>query len=150
MKGFPKLEVNWTRDGKLTDTTNKLIIKQVTYEDAGQYTCSTKNSEGKNEASFYFSLLVTLFIFCSFFLIEVKGGSHSYQREGVLVHNWNKYSIFFFIAFFFFFSLLRSNFHNFFHCCKNEKKGDSHFPNQIYGLLKHIKKKAYLESKNYF
>ena len=64
MKGFPKLEVNWTRDGKLTDTTNKLIIKQVTYEDAA---CSTKNSEGKNEASFYFSLLVTLFIFCSFF-----------------------------------------------------------------------------------
>ena len=87
VKGFPKLEVNWTRDGELPDTTDKLTIKQVTYEDAGQYTCSTKNSEGKNEASFYFSLLVTLFIFCSFFLIEVKGGSHSYQREGVLVHN---------------------------------------------------------------
>ena len=31
-----------------------------------------------------------------------------------------------------------------------KKKDDSHFPNQIYGLLKHIKKKAYLESENYF
>ena len=121
VKGFPKLEVNWTRDGELPDTTDKLTIKQVTYEDAGQYTCSTKNSEGKNEASFYFFSSSYSFHFLFFFLIEVKGGSHSYQREGVLVH----------------FSLL------FFFC-------DSHFPNRIYGLLKHIKKKAYLESKNYF
>lgn len=59
--------MNWTRDGKLPDTTNKLTVKQVTYEHAGQYTCSAKNSEGKNEASFTFSLQVTLFIFCSFF-----------------------------------------------------------------------------------
>ena len=83
VKGFPKLDVNWTRDGKLPDTTNKLTIKQVNYEDAGQYTCSAKNSEGKKEASFTFSLLVTLFIFCSFF-IEVKGGTvliHKNEKE---------------------------------------------------------------------
>ena len=52
VKGFPKPEVNWTRDGKLFNTTNKLTIKQVTYGDAGQYTCSAKNSEGKREAAF--------------------------------------------------------------------------------------------------
>ena len=52
VKGFPKPEVNWTRDGKLFNTTNKLTIKQVTYGDAGQYTCSAENSEGKNEAAF--------------------------------------------------------------------------------------------------
>ena len=50
----------------------------------------------------------------------------------------------------FFFSLLKSNFHNFFHYCKNEKQDGSHFPNQIYGLLKHIKKNDDLESKSYF
>ena len=119
VKGFPKLEVNWTRYGKLPDTTNKLTIKQVTFKDAGQYTCSAKNSEGKNEASFYFFSSSYSFLFLFFFLIEVKGGSHLYQREGVLVHNRNKCSIFFSLHFF---SLLRSNFHNFFHYCKNEKK----------------------------
>ena len=45
VEGFPRLEVNQTRDGKLPDTTNKLTIKQVTYEDAGQYTCTAKNSK---------------------------------------------------------------------------------------------------------
>ena len=53
VKGFPKPEVNWTRDGKLLHTTNKLTIKQVIYGDAGQYTCSAKNSEGKSEADFW-------------------------------------------------------------------------------------------------
>ena len=67
VKGFPKLEVNWTRDGELPDTTDKLTIKQVTYEDAGQYTCSTKNSEGKNEASFYFFSSSYSFHFLFFF-----------------------------------------------------------------------------------
>ena len=52
VRGFPQPEVNWTRDGKLLNTTNKLTIKQVTYGDAGQYTCSAKNSEGKREAAF--------------------------------------------------------------------------------------------------
>ena len=31
MRGFPQPEVNWTRDGKLLNTTNKLTIKKVTY-----------------------------------------------------------------------------------------------------------------------
>ena len=53
VRGFPQPEVNWTRDGKLLNTTNKLTIKQVTYGDAGQYTCSAKNSEGKREAAFW-------------------------------------------------------------------------------------------------
>ena len=52
MRGFPQPEVNWTRDGKILNTTNKLIIKQVTYGDAGQYTCSAKISEWKSEAAF--------------------------------------------------------------------------------------------------
>nr|XP_058951290.1 vascular endothelial growth factor receptor 3-like [Pocillopora verrucosa] len=52
VRGFPQPEVNWTRDGKLLNTTNKLTIKQVTYGDAGQYTCSAKNSQGKSEAAF--------------------------------------------------------------------------------------------------
>ena len=52
VKSFPKPEVNWTRDGKLLYTTNKLTIKKVTYGNAGQYTCSAKNSEGKREAAF--------------------------------------------------------------------------------------------------
>ena len=52
MRGFPQPEVNWTRDGKLLNTTNKLTIKQVTYGDAGQYTCSAKNSKGRREAAF--------------------------------------------------------------------------------------------------
>ena len=56
MRGFPKPEVNWTRDGKLLDTTNMLTINRVSYEDAGQYTCSAKSSEGKNEAAFHITV----------------------------------------------------------------------------------------------
>ena len=68
------------------------------------------------------------------FFIEVKGGT-------VLIHK-NEKEFWFIIEtnVRFFFSLLKSNFHNFFHYCENEKK-DSRFPNQIYGLLKHIKRK---------
>ena len=58
MKGFPKPEVNWTKDGKLLDTRNMLTINRVTYGDAGQYTCSAKNSEGKNEAAFHITVTV--------------------------------------------------------------------------------------------
>ena len=47
MRGFPKPEVNWTKDGKLLDTRNMLTINRVTYEDTGQYKCSAKNSQGK-------------------------------------------------------------------------------------------------------
>ena len=53
VRGFPKPEVNWTKDGKLLDTRNMLTINQVTDGDAGQYKCSAKNSEGKNEAAFH-------------------------------------------------------------------------------------------------
>ena len=79
VRGFPQPEVNWTRNGKLLDTKNKLTITYMSYGDAGQYTCSANNSEGKNEAAFQvivtgkcqftFSLPVTLFIFSSLFLI---------------------------------------------------------------------------------
>ena len=47
VRGFPKLEVNWTNDGKLLDTRNTLTINRVSYGDAGQYKCSAKSSEGK-------------------------------------------------------------------------------------------------------
>ena len=93
---------------------NKWLLKTLVNIHAALRTVKERMKQ-----AFTFSLLVTLFIFCSFFLIEVKGGSHLYQREGVLVHNRNKCSIFFSLHFF---SLLRSNFHNFFHYCKNEKK----------------------------
>ncbi|XP_022778035.1 neural cell adhesion molecule L1-like protein, partial [Stylophora pistillata] len=52
VKGFPTPEVNWTKDGKLLDTKNTLKLNQVSYEDAGQYTCSAKNTEEKMEAAF--------------------------------------------------------------------------------------------------
>ena len=38
----------------------------------------------------------------------------------------------------------------FFITAKMKKQDDYHFPNQIYGLLKPIKKKDDLESKSYF
>ena len=56
MKGFPKPEVNWTKDGKLLDTRNMLTANRVTYDDAGQYKCSAKNSEGRNEAAFHITV----------------------------------------------------------------------------------------------
>ncbi|XP_022808603.1 leucine-rich repeat, immunoglobulin-like domain and transmembrane domain-containing protein 3, partial [Stylophora pistillata] len=52
VKGFPTPEVNWTKDGKLLDTNNMLTLNRVSYEDAGQYKCSAKNSEGKGDAAF--------------------------------------------------------------------------------------------------
>ena len=58
VRGFPKPEVKWTKDGKLVNTRNMLTINRVTYGDAGQYTCSAKNSEGKNEAAFHITVTV--------------------------------------------------------------------------------------------
>ena len=58
MRGFPKPEVKWTKDGKLVNTRNMLTINGVTYGDAGQYTCSAKNSEGKNEAAIRITVTV--------------------------------------------------------------------------------------------
>ena len=78
MRGFPKPEVNWTKDGKLLDTRNMLTINRVTYGDAGLYKCSAKNSEEKNEAIFHVTVTgkcwlthfrsVALLIFCCSFL----------------------------------------------------------------------------------
>ena len=56
MRGFPKPEVAWTKDGKLLDTRNMLTINRVTYGDAGQYKCSAENSEGRNEAAFHITV----------------------------------------------------------------------------------------------
>ena len=53
VRGFPKLKVNWTNDGELLDTRNMLTINRMTYDDAGRYKCSAKNSKGKNEAAFH-------------------------------------------------------------------------------------------------
>ena len=58
MRGFPKPEVKWTKDGKLVNTRNMLTINRVTYGDAGQYACSAKNSEGKNEAAIHITVTV--------------------------------------------------------------------------------------------
>ena len=46
VRGFPKLEVTW----------NTLTINRMTYGDAGQYKCSAKSSEGKNEAAFHITV----------------------------------------------------------------------------------------------
>ena len=77
VKGFPKPEVNWTKDGKLLHTTNKLTIKQVTYGDTGQYTCSAKNSEGKMliyffSSSYSFHFLFFFSNFSSFWTVLVN------------------------------------------------------------------------------
>ena len=52
MRGFPKPEVVWTKDGKLLGIRNMLTINRVTYGEAGQYKCSAENSEGGNDAAF--------------------------------------------------------------------------------------------------
>ena len=49
----------------------------------------------------------------------------------------------------FFFSLLKSNFHNFFHYCENEKKRRFSFSESDLQTFKTHKKKVDLESKNY-
>ena len=56
VKGFPKPEVKWTKDGKLRDTRNMLTINLVTYGDVGQYKCSAKNSEGKSKSAFHITV----------------------------------------------------------------------------------------------
>ena len=56
MRGFPKPEVVWTKDGKLLGIRNMLTINRVTYGDAGRYKCSAENSEGRNEAAFHITV----------------------------------------------------------------------------------------------
>ena len=53
VRGYPPPEVNWTKDGIDLGNNNTLTIDRVSYEDAGRYTCSIKNSEGKNETTFW-------------------------------------------------------------------------------------------------
>ena len=56
MRGFPKPEVVWTKDGKLLGIRNMLTINRVTYGEAGQYKCSAENSEGGNDAAFHITV----------------------------------------------------------------------------------------------
>ena len=108
---------------------NTLMIRQARFEDSGEYTCSAENLEGSMKSTFW---------------IKVKGGT-------VLIHiNEKEFWFIIVTSVRFFFSLLKINFHHFFSLLQKlkKKKNDSHFPNQIYGLLKHIKKKVDLESKN--
>ena len=129
LSGFPTPEVLWIKDGMYLGKKNTLMIRQARFEDSGEYTCSAENLEGSMKSTFW---------------IKVKGGT-------VLIHINEKEFWFIIVTSvrFFFFSLLKINFHHFFSLLqKLKKKNDSHFPNQIYGLLKHIKKKVDLESKN--
>ena len=56
LSGFPTPEILWTKDGENIGNKNTLTINRVSYSDAGQYTCSAKNSEGKNEAAFHITV----------------------------------------------------------------------------------------------
>ena len=77
LSGFPTPEILWTKDGENIGNKNTLTINRVSYGDAGQYTCSAKNSEGKNEAAFHITVtgkcwhtlfpLVALLVFCCSF-----------------------------------------------------------------------------------
>ena len=57
LRGFPKPEVLWTRDQVKLSNENTLIIDGVKYEDAGQYTCSAKNSEGSKNSTFWIEVV---------------------------------------------------------------------------------------------
>ena len=60
LSGFPTPEILWTKDGVNLGNNNTLTINRVSYGDAGQYTCSAKNSEGSKNSTFW---------------IEVAGGT---------------------------------------------------------------------------
>ena len=74
LSGFPTPEILWTKDGVNLGNNNTLTIRQARFEDSGQYTCSAKNSEGKNEAAFHIRvtgncwLTLVSFSFYSLFL----------------------------------------------------------------------------------
>ncbi|XP_022797617.1 roundabout homolog 3-like [Stylophora pistillata] len=57
LRGFPKPEVLWTKNGVNLSNENTLIIDRVKYEDAGQYTCSAKNSEGSKNSTFWIEVV---------------------------------------------------------------------------------------------
>ena len=56
LSGFPTPEILWTKDGVNLGKNNTLTINRVSYGDAGQYTCSANNSEGKNESAFHITV----------------------------------------------------------------------------------------------
>ena len=56
LSGFPTPEILWTKDGVNLGNNNTLTINRVSYGDAGQYTCSANNSEGKNESAFHITV----------------------------------------------------------------------------------------------
>nr|XP_058944108.1 vascular endothelial growth factor receptor 3-like [Pocillopora verrucosa] len=53
LSGFPTPEILWTKDGENIGNKNTLTINRVSYGDAGQYTCSAKNSEGSKNSTFW-------------------------------------------------------------------------------------------------
>ncbi|XP_022804778.1 fibroblast growth factor receptor 3-like [Stylophora pistillata] len=57
LRGFPEPEVLWTKDGVNLGDKNTLTIDRVKYEDAGQYTCSAKNSEGSKNSTFWIEVV---------------------------------------------------------------------------------------------
>ena len=57
LSGFPIPEVLWTKDEvNLDNNNNTFTINRVTYGDAGEYTCSANNSEGKIESAFHITV----------------------------------------------------------------------------------------------
>ena len=56
LSGFPTPEILWTKDGVNLGHNNTLTINRVSYGDAGQYTCSANNSEGKSESAFHITV----------------------------------------------------------------------------------------------
>ena len=75
ISGFPTPEILWTKDGVNLGKNNIFTINRVTYGDAGQYTCSANNSEGKSKSAFHITvtgkcwLTFVSFRFYSHFLI---------------------------------------------------------------------------------
>ena len=59
VRGFPKLEVNWTNDGKLLDTRNTLTINRVSYGDTNT-NAALKAVKGKMKQLFILQLQVNV------------------------------------------------------------------------------------------
>ena len=73
--GFPTPEILWTKDGVNLGNNNTLTINRVSYGDAGRYTCSAKNSEGKRESAFHITVtgkrwLNFVFFSCSSYFLR--------------------------------------------------------------------------------
>ena len=56
LSGFPTPEILWTKDGVNLGNNNTLTINRLSYGDAGRYTCSANNSEGKRESAFHITV----------------------------------------------------------------------------------------------